>query len=54
MWQATGNASKDHIEAVFDTWEVRDDAHELIYWLKAANYVVCLITGSVGIYAKHI
>ena len=54
MWQATGNAKKEYIEAIFDSWEIREDAQELIDWLKSKNYKICLITGSVGIYAKHI
>jgi len=53
MWQATGNANRDHIEKVFDSWPVRPDAKDLIDWLKTKGYTVCLITGSVGVYAKH-
>lgn len=54
MWQATGKATKQHIEQVFDTWPVRDDAQDLVEWLQQNGYRVCLITGSVGVYAKHI
>ncbi|HUC88291.1 MAG TPA: HAD-IB family phosphatase [Candidatus Binatia bacterium] len=53
MWQDTGKADKKHIEGIFETWQVRDDAQELIDWLKDNGYIVCLITGSVGVYAKY-
>lgn len=53
MWQATGLANKSHIEGVYKTWPIKHDAEDLIKWLKDNGYVVCLITGSVGIYAKH-
>ena len=49
-----GKAKKGFIEAAFDNWEVKDDAHDLISWLKAADFCICLITNSVGIYAKHV
>lgn len=54
MWQATGNAKKEHIIKVFETWPVRPEAYPLIAWLKQNGYEMCLITGSIGIYAKYI
>jgi HAD superfamily phosphoserine phosphatase-like hydrolase len=53
MWQATGKASRDHIEQVFETWPVRPEAYKVIEELKRRGYLICLITGSIGIYAKH-
>jgi HAD superfamily phosphoserine phosphatase-like hydrolase len=53
LWQDTGKANKQHIESVFKTWLVRNDAKELIDWLKSNGYAICLITGSVGVYAKY-
>src|ERR1035438_2092768 len=54
LWQATGKANKIHIEEVFNSWPIREDAKGLIDWLKNESYIICLITGSVGIYAKHV
>lgn len=54
MWKATGKANKAHIEKVFDSWPLKGDAQDLINWLKSAGYIICLITGSVGVYAEHI
>ncbi len=53
MWQSTGKANKAHIVNAFGAWPVRPDAFPLIKWLKENGYRVCLITGSVGVYAKY-
>lgn len=54
LWLKTGKATKAHIEAAYDTRPIRPDAANLINWLKQEGYIVCLITGSVGLYAQHI
>jgi len=54
MWQATDKANKQHIQEIFHTWPIRPEAKPLVTWLKDQGYLVCLITGSVGLYAEHI
>lgn len=54
MWQVTGKAKKDHILQTFEAWPVRPEAYPLVEWLKQGGYQICLITGSLGIYAKYI
>lgn len=53
LWQATGNANKQHIEQIFETWPIRPEAYEVIEALKKRGLLICLITGSIGMYAKH-
>src|SRR5665213_2004360 len=53
IWQATGRAERSYIEQSFESWPVREEAYTLIKWLQHSGFVVCLITGSVGLYAKH-
>ena len=54
MWKETGKAKKDHIEQIYNTWPIKPGAYTLVNWLKKKGYLVCLITGSVGLYAKHV
>lgn len=54
MWQATGKANRSNIDRLYEEWFIREDAQELIDWLRSQQYRIYLITGSVGIYAQHI
>ncbi len=54
MWQSTGNANKKRISEIFNTLHIRPEAPELVRWLKTSGYTVCLITGSVSLYAQHV
>ena len=54
LWQSTGKANKQNIEQMYATWPLRDDALEVVEWLKQKGIRVCLITGSVDLYAQHI
>lgn len=54
LWLATGRANKQNIEQMFASWPLRDDAQQVIEWLKHKGIRVCLITGSVDLYAQHI
>lgn len=54
LWLATGNANKHNIEQMFASWPLRNDAQDVVEWLKQKGIRVCLITGSVDLYAKHI
>ncbi len=54
MWQATSKATKQHIKSMFTTWPISSEAKPLISWLKQQGILVCLITGSIGLYAQHV
>jgi len=54
LWQKTGNHSHEYILEQIAKWPIKSDAAPLIEKLKADGYILCLITGSVGIYAKYI
>jgi HAD superfamily phosphoserine phosphatase-like hydrolase len=54
LWGNTGNHSRDYITEQIAKWPIKSDAEPLIEKLKADGYILCLITGSVGIYAKYI
>jgi phosphoserine phosphatase len=54
MWQATGRATKQHILEMYARWPIHPEAKPLIAWLKQQGYLICLNTGSVGVYAQHI
>lgn len=54
LWQETGRAKRDVIQSMFESWPIRPDAIELVHWLQQEGYEICLITGSVGMYAECI
>lgn len=54
LWQATGNANRDCIKSMYESWPIRPEANPLIGWLKQNDFLVCLITGSTIDYAEHI
>ncbi len=54
MWQATGKTSKDHVKKMFANWPIRPEAKLVVDQFKSQGLLICLITGSVGIYAQHI
>jgi HAD superfamily phosphoserine phosphatase-like hydrolase len=54
LWLKTGNAKKQYIETMYAGWPLRDDAKEVVDWLQSKDIRVCLITGSVDLYAEHI
>lgn len=53
MWSATGNATKAHFAALFESWPLASSAAEVVATL-AKDYAVCLITGSMDLYAETV
>jgi phosphoserine phosphatase len=54
LWQKTGNANKHFIEAAFARLPIREEAPSVISWLKERGYIICLITGSMNVYASQV
>lgn len=54
MWQSSGKANRKDITSIFNKWDIRPEAYPLAKWLHASGYRICLITGSVKIYASII
>lgn len=54
LWRATGKATKPHLQQLFAMWPVRPEARPVIKELKTQGLLICLITGSMDLYAKHI
>jgi len=54
LWKETGNAHRSYIENLFEKWTIRKEAKNVIKYLKSKGYVICLITGSIDLYAKII
>lgn len=52
FWQATGNATRSKLEAIFKSWPVYPEAKELTTFFKEKGVHVAFITGSMGMYAK--
>jgi len=50
-WQATGNATKPFFQKLFADLKLQPNAHDIIAELKK-QYIVCLITGSMDLYAE--
>ncbi len=53
LWQSTGNANKPFFQALFERWPLVDGVEDI-----ASNtqerFVVCLITGSMDLYAETV
>lgn len=54
MWTARGPVSKKRFIEVFDSIPLRPEAFELIKNLKQKGKIICLITGSMDLYAQMI
>lgn len=52
LWKATGRATRDFLTGVFETWPLREGAHDLVAQIHARNLKTCLITGSVDLHAE--
>src|SRR3989344_4739849 len=52
MWKRQGLATKDNFYKTFDSIPLRHDAVELVQYLKSKGLKVCLITGSMDMYAE--
>lgn len=53
-YQSTGNANKLFIKNVFENTKVKDEAKELIPYLKKKNYKIYLISGAIDIYVEFV
>ena len=54
MWKRKGLGTKENFEKIFNAIPLRDDALDLIQYFKQKKIIVCLITGSMDMYAKII
>ncbi len=53
LWQATGNATKSYLTQMFQSWTIKQEAYEIIPYLKQ-KYQVCLISGAVDLYVQSV
>ena len=54
LWKDTGNANKSSFRKTFDSVPLRSESIDIINYLKNRGYLLCLITGSMDLYAKII
>ncbi len=54
LWRSKGLATKSHVVNVFSEIPLRDDAKKTIEYLKSKSYILCLITGSMDLYAEQV
>lgn len=54
LWTASGPLSKSRLEEMFKSWALKDDAIPIFQYLKSKNYITCLITGSMDLFAQVI
>ena len=54
LWQRKGLATRSNFENTFTNMELRDEALDVIDYLKRKKIKVCLITGSMDLYANII
>lgn len=53
LWQETGNANKIYMIKMFNSWKLKEDAHEVISFFRE-NYRIVLISGSVDLYVESV
>lgn len=53
LWRSTGNANKSHFLSLFEGWPLSPEAPGFIESI-ANKYSVCLITGSMDLYAQTV
>lgn len=51
LWQDTGNANRDYMKKMFQSWSLKEDAEETVNYLRNA-YRLCLISGAVDLYVQ--
>lgn len=54
LWRSTGCATKVNFEKMFAAWPLQPKADTLVRHLKKQGYQICLITGSVDLFAEII
>lgn len=53
LWQNSGNANKQYMTQMFNSWKLKEDAHEVISYLRN-KYRIVLISGSLDLYVKTV
>lgn len=53
LWQKTGNANREFMYRLFHSWKLKEDALEIISYLKK-RYRLVLISGSVDLYVQTV
>jgi HAD superfamily phosphoserine phosphatase-like hydrolase len=54
LWKRKGLATQDNFRKIFDSIPLKEDAVDLTQYLKQKNIKICLITGSMDMYAEMI
>ncbi len=54
VWQKTGNANRQTFQEIFEKWPLREEAQEVVDFLKDKGLITCIITGSMDLYAEVI
>jgi HAD superfamily phosphoserine phosphatase-like hydrolase len=54
MYQNSGKATQKEIEKIFSKVNPRQEAYELIHYLREKGYQVCLVSGAIDIYVEKI
>ncbi len=54
MWHATGNANREFILNLFNTWKLKEGVVELIEKLQNQGYIIALISGSMDLFVSSI
>lgn len=52
MWHATGNANREFILNLFNTWELKEGVVELVEKLQNQGYTIALISGSMDLFVS--
>jgi len=53
LWQSSGNAKKNYMKRMFESWKLKDGARDIVTYLKK-HYRVCIISGAVDLYVQTI
>ncbi|MFH1162340.1 MAG: HAD-IB family phosphatase [Candidatus Jorgensenbacteria bacterium] len=54
LWRGEGDLHKSRLEKMFREWNLKNDTVPLFRYLKKKGYLICLITGSVDLFAQVI
>lgn len=54
LWHDTGNANRSKMLKIFRSWVLRSDAKEIVEYLRAKGYRLCIMSGSVDLYVQSV
>jgi HAD superfamily phosphoserine phosphatase-like hydrolase len=54
LWKKTGKCNKKHFIKIFSEVKLKEDVQEVVDFIKSMGLNICLITGSVDLYAETI